>query len=208
MPESDAPATGLVSTPSDVLEAAEAFGNPHNAEITAYLSAHPRATFGHIFTALRDSGVDVVKGTLSARLRKLEATGVIFGDPSPEERGRGKVVRYSHDARRLNQLASRQLDYMLGLLDEDVPAEQVGLPAASALRPLDLVSAKILTYLTLNDSPRPDELHQVLRELSSPQRLSDLIAIGLATIDDNDHVRLDQAAVTRAARVLFEVSVH
>ncbi len=90
-----------MSTPSDVFVATKAFGNPHNAEIIAYLVAHPEATFGRIFTTLRDRGVDVVKGTLSARLRNLETTGVILGDPSPEERGRGKVVRYSLDARRL-----------------------------------------------------------------------------------------------------------
>jgi DNA-binding MarR family transcriptional regulator len=207
MPETDVLNPGLLSTPADVLVATEAFGNPHNGEITAYLSAHPDSTFGHIHAALQDRGVDVVKGTLSARLRNLETTGVIFGVPSPEDRGRGKVVRYSLDARRLNQLASRQLDYMLGLLDQDAPAEQVEAAVAPVLRPLDTVSAKILTYLTANDSPIPDELHQVLNESSSPQRLLDLVTIGLVTINDDNRVRLDRPAVARAARVLFEASV-
>ncbi len=207
MPETDALEPGLLLTPADVLEATEAFGNPHNGAITAYLSAHPAATFGRIHAALQDRGVDVVKGTLSARLRNLETTGVIFGVPSPEDRGRGKVVRYSLDARRLNQLASRQLDYMLGLHDHDTPTEPIDPTAAPALRPLDTVSAKILTYLAGKDSPTTDELHQVLNESSSPQRLSDLVTIGLVIIDDANQVRLDRPAVARAARVLFEASV-
>jgi DNA-binding MarR family transcriptional regulator len=207
MPGTNALEREILLTPSDVLVATEAFSNPHNGEITAYLSAHPEATFGHIHAALQDRGVDVVKGTLSARLRNLETTGVIFGVPSPEDRGRGKVVRYSLDARRLNQLASRQLDYMLGLHDHDTLTEPVEPTAVPALRPFDTVSAKILTYLTGNDSPTPDELHQVLNESSSPQRLSDLVTIGLVTIDADNQVRLDRPAVARAARVLFEASV-
>ena len=206
MPETVALKPELLSTPSDVLVATEAFGNPHNGEITAYLSAHPDATFGHIHAALQDRGVDVVKGTLSARLRNLETTGVIVGVPSPRNRGRGKVVRYSLDARRLNQLASRQLDYMLGLHDHNAPTEPAE-PTAAPLRPLDAVSAKILTYLAVTDSPTTDELHQVLCESSSPQRLSDLVTIGLVAIDDDNQVRLDRPSVARAARVLFEASV-
>lgn len=207
MPETDALEPELLSTPADVLVATEAFGNPHNGAITAYLSAHPAATFGHIHAALQDRGVDVVKGTLSARLRNLETTGVIVGVPSPEARGRGKVVRYSLDARRLNQLASRQLDYMLGLHDSDTLTEPIEPTAAPALRPLDTVSAKILAYLAANDSPTTDEPHKVLNESSSPQRLLDLVTIGLVIIDDANQARLDRPAVARAARVLFEASV-
>ena len=207
MPETEAPGPGLLSTPSDVLVATDAFGSPHNGEITAYLSTHPDATFGHIYAALHDRGVDVVKGTLSARLRNLETTGVVTGDPSPEQRGRGKVVRYSLDQNRVIQLASRQLDYMLGLVDHDTPVESAGPPAASDLHPLDTVSAKILTYLAGNESATPDELHQVLNESSSPQRLSDLVTIGLVTVDDDNHVQIDRPAVARAVRVLFEASV-
>ncbi len=68
------------------------------------------------------------------------------------------------------------------------------------------MSAKILTYLARNESPTLNELHQVLNESSSPERLLDLINIGLVTINDNQ-VRLDRPAVARAARVLFDASV-
>jgi len=194
--------------PNDVVLAAEVLGSPHNSEIASYLAAHSAATFGQISKALQERGVDVVKGTLSHRLRTLEGAGVITGDLPRDQRGRGKVVRYSLVPTRLQYLVSRQLDYMLGLLPQDGHAGAAALhPTADAGEPFGPVSAQILNMLASHSPATLEEIREHIDDRAARARLTTMVGLGFVTEDAEGRFRISRSGVAEAARVLFNASV-
>lgn len=193
--------------PNDVVVAAEVLGSPHNSEIASYLAAHSNATFGEIYKTLQDRGIDVVKGTLSHRLRMLEDAGVVTGDLPRDQRGRGKVVRYSLAPARLQYLVSRQLDYMLGLLPQDSTTASNIHPSADAGEPFGPVSAQILNLLASHSPATLEEIRQHIDDRAARARLANLVGLGLVVEDSQGRYRISRSGVAAAARVLFDASL-
>lgn len=193
--------------PNDVVVAAEVLGSPHNSEIASYLAGHGNATFGEIYKNLQDRGVDVVKGTLSHRLRMLEDAGVVIGDLPRDQRGRGKVVRYSLAPARLQYLVSRQLDYMLGLLPQDASSAPPIHPTADAGEPFGPVSAQILNLLSSHSPATLDEIRQHIDDRAARSRLTTLVGLGFVVEDAQGRYKISRSGVAEAARMLFDASI-
>lgn len=193
--------------PNDVVLAADVLGNPLNSEIASYLAAHSNATFGEIYKTLSERGADVVKGTLSHRLRALEDAGVVIGDLARDQRGRGKVVRYSLAPARLQYLVSRQLDYMLGLLPQDTHTPATIHPTADAGEPFGPVSAQILNLLSSHSPATLEEIQQHIDDRAARARITTLVDLGFVVEDAQGRFRISRSGVTGAAKVLFDASI-